>query len=134
MSKIVLAIVLTSVITVGTVVGVIVLFNSGSVSVSLEDDGFRVNAPMTNVYIVYDDIDSVEFREEFTAGTRTNGFGGSNISSGKFRNAEFGDYTLARYKGVDAFIVVHTGGGTVVFNQNGVDRTIELYNELMTRI
>ncbi|MCL2890422.1 MAG: PH domain-containing protein [Methanomassiliicoccaceae archaeon] len=134
MNKTMLAIVLTSVITIGTVAGVILLINSGSVSVSPEDDGLRINAPMTNVYIAYGDIDSVEFREEFNAGSRTNGFGGSNISSGKFRNAEFGDYTLARYKGVDAFIVIHTGGRVVVFNQDSVDRTVEIYNELLTRI
>jgi hypothetical protein len=129
-----MAIVLTSVISVGIAAGIILFVNSGSVNVSPEEDGIRINAPMTNVYIAYDDIDSVEFREEFTAGTRTNGFGGTNISSGKFKNAEFGDYTLARYKGVDAFIVIHTGGRTVVFNQNSVDRTAEIYDELLTRI
>jgi len=129
-----MAIVSTLVITVGVVAGIIIFSNSGSVSVSMDDDGFRINAPMTDVYVAYDNIDSVEFREELDAGTRTNGFGGTNVSGGKFRNSEFGDYTLARYKGVDAFIVVHTQGKVIVFNQNSVAGTIELYNELLTRI
>jgi hypothetical protein len=135
-NKTTLAIVLTAVITIGTVAGVIVLFNTGSVNISMDDDGLRINAPMTNVFIAYDDIDSdsVEYREEFNAGMRMNGFGGSNVSSGKFRNAEFGDYTLARNNGVSAFIIIHAEGRVVVFNQNSVAGTLELYNELMTRI
>ena len=132
--KTLMAIVLVSVITVGTVAGIIIFANSGSVNVSMDDDGIRINAPMTNVFIAYDNIDSVEFREELDAGGRTNGFGGTNVSGGKFRNAEFGDYTLARYKGVDAFIIVHTEGRVFVFNQNSVAGTDELYNELKTRI
>ncbi|MDR0791511.1 MAG: DUF3784 domain-containing protein [Methanomassiliicoccaceae archaeon] len=108
--------------------GAIFLMGTGDVNISADDDGVKVNAPMVNVYIDYDDVKKVEFRDDFTTGSRANGFGGTSIHSGNFRNSELGNYTLAAFKGVKAHIVITMeGGGSIVFNQGSVEKTRELF-------
>ncbi|MDR0335255.1 MAG: DUF3784 domain-containing protein [Methanomassiliicoccaceae archaeon] len=132
-AKLVIAAVL--IISAVAVIGVVLLSISGNVSASIDDDGLQVSAPMMSRSIDHADIVSVEFRESFDIGTRTNGFGGMNISSGTFRNAEFGSYDLAVNNGVDAFIVVTPSSGKVlVFNSGSVERTLDLYDELSGRL
>jgi flagellar basal body-associated protein FliL len=114
--------------------GIFFFMGTGDVNISADDDGVKVNAPMVNVYIEYDDIVSVELRDDLTKGSRTNGFGGSNVSSGSFRNAEFGSYTLAAYNGVKTYIVVTPADGkTLVFNHDSVEKTKEFYLELLNK-
>ncbi|MDR0778848.1 MAG: DUF3784 domain-containing protein [Methanomassiliicoccaceae archaeon] len=115
-------------VTVIVLVIVFFSFGYGNVTATMDDDGLKVNAPMTNVYIEYDNIVSMELRDNLAAGTRTNGFGGTNVSSGSFRNDAFGNYTLAIYNGVGLYIVVTpTEGKILVFNQNSAEKTMELY-------
>ena len=53
------------------------------------------------------------------------------ISSGKFRNDEFGNYKLAVHNSVDACIVVHrTNGEVTVFNMQDDGSTREFYDRL----
>jgi len=106
----------------------------GSVTVTMDDDRLRVDAPMVDRTISYDDIISAELRYDLDPGTRTGGFGGTYISSGNFRNGEFGTYTLAIYKNVQAYIVINDGHRIMAFNQNSVERTVEIFNELKLRI
>jgi len=122
-------------IMIGIFAGIFFFVSWGSVSVSMDDDRLSVNAPMLSRHVDYDNIVSVELRDNVDAGTRTNGFGGMNVSSGSFRNDEFGNYDRACYTSVRTYIVVTPADGRVlVFNQNSIDRTVEIYNELLTRI
>jgi len=121
--------------TVGAVIGIILLVVSGSVNASMDDDRLHVKAPMMNRTIDYADIVSVEFRESFEKGIRTNGFGGSNISSGNFRNTEFGNYDLAANRGMNAYIVIEPREGKMlVFNLESVEKTVEFYDGLVDKI
>jgi hypothetical protein len=122
---------------VTVVIFVLVFFfvGSGDVRADLGEDGLGVEAPMLHEYVLYENIVSAELREDVDLGERVNGFGGSKVLSGKFRNGEFGNYTLACYKENKTCIVVErTGGRTLVFNLASAEETGDLYRELNERI
>ncbi|MCL2607356.1 MAG: PH domain-containing protein [Methanomassiliicoccaceae archaeon] len=124
---------LSSLILIPILIIAFFLAGTGSVAVTMDDERLHVDAPMVDRTISYDDIISVELRYDFDPGTRVGGFGGNYISSGNFRNSEFGTYTLAIYHDVRAYIVINDGHRILVFNQNSVDRTVEIFNELKVR-
>ena len=120
---------------VSVVVVVAVMMVSGHVSASMDDDGLEIDATMMHEDIPFDEISRVELRDDVDYGTRTGGFGGMDISSGNFRNDEFGDYRLAIHNGVGLCIVVHaTDGDVVVFNLADREYTESFYHDLLDRL
>ncbi len=116
-------------------IAVFAFIGSGNVSASLDDEILHVDAPMVNRSVYYDDIVSVEIREDMNYGSRIGGFGGTSVSSGNFNNSEFGDYTLAVYNNVKYCIVVEPISGKVlVFNRGSAEETQSFYQELLDRI
>lgn len=107
---------------------------AGSVNAALEDDGLQIEAPAANRDIAYGDITDVELRQSFDPGRRVGGFGGSEVSSGNFRNEEFGRYVLAQYNDIPEHIVVHHSGGVLVFNLDSSERTIQFCEDLRSRL
>lgn len=128
------------IIAICVVIGVAVLavilmaVSGGDVKATLNDDNLNVDAPMVDETIKYSDIRKLELRNDMDIGNRTNGFGGSDISSGTFKNAEFGNYTLASYNSVGIHIVVHTSDSVLVFNADSADKTVAFYTDLENRI
>jgi hypothetical protein len=133
MRKIILiSIIISAVVMVGVVY---IVFFYGDVSAEISDDEERltVDAPMVDFTIKIDDIDSVAYRTEFNAGSRTNGFGTPVVNSGTFKNSEFGTYTLATLAKVNAFIVLEYNEGSkhLVFNVGSVNETKAFYDRLV---
>ena len=112
--------VLGAIITAVIVIVLVLVAPAGGVDASLQDDGLKVDAPMVNKLIPYDQIDSVELRDDLDIGRRVGGFGGTNIRSGNFNNDEFGRYVLASYNDVPLHIVVRHSGGILAFNLSTV--------------
>ena len=134
--KVVWAIGGISLITSAIILVVVFLFiGSGSIDASMDDERLHVDGPMANKYLYYENIVSVELRNDVDLGSRTGGFGGTKILSGNFNNNEFGDYILACYKDIRTYIVVEpTEGKTVVFNRSSIEETADFYNELMKKL
>lgn len=122
------------VVTAIIIIAVIAFMGSGSVSVTLGDDDLQVKAPLANVDIPYQDIESVEYRENFDTGRRIGGFGGTEICSGNFQNDEFGKYKLASHTSVPDHIIVHYSGGVLAFNLDTAENTQQTYEELLSRV
>ena len=118
------------------VICIIVLFfiGSGSVHATLDDEGLRIDGPSANRNLSYEDMVSIELREDLNLGGRVGGFGGTKVLGGNFNNEEFGDYTLACYKAVRTYIVIEPEEGKMlVFNLDGVEETVDFYNELLEK-
>lgn len=120
---------------VAIVIAVVALAMAGGhVDVSMDEDGLEVDATMMHEDIQYCDISHIELRNDLDYGVRVGGFGGSDISSGNFRNDEFGSYRLAVHNDVHSFIVVHrTDGSVVVFNLENEESTESFFEELSDR-
>ena len=124
------------IVAVAIVIAVVALtMTGGHVDVSMDEDGLEVDATMMHEDIQYSDISHIELRDYLDYGVRVGGFGGSDISSGNFRNDEFGSYRLAVHNEVHSFIVVHrTDGSVVVFNLENEESTESFFEELSDRM
>lgn len=122
------------VVTVAILIGVFLFLGSGNVNATLMDDRLRIEAPMVDEFIELGDIIEVEWRDSFDAGQRVGGFGGTEVSSGNFRNDDFGRYTLASYNSIPGHIVVHYSGGVLAFNLDSEEKTVQMYEDLRGRL
>ena len=133
-SKRVLAVVLASVIALVPSMYMFDHEGSGSVEISMGEEGMTVKAPMFDRYFSYDDIDDCEYFEDFNKGTRVMGYADGVIASGTFKNDMFGRYQLASYVKVGPCVAISYGGEMYAFNQSSVEETLRLYEDLSSRI
>lgn len=82
-------------------------------------------------FIPLDEIDEFWLTDDLDAGTMVEGEEKKNTSSGRYRNDEFGEYTLHVYNGQAPYIVIRYGEGeTLVFNQGRERLTDGIYEDL----
>lgn len=126
----VLGVVVTAVI----LIGIFLFMGYGSVNATLTDDSLRVEAPMMDESIQLDDVTSVEWRDSLDKGSRVGGFGGTEVSSGNFKNGEFGTYKLASYNSIPGHIVVHYSSGVLAFNLDSEEKTVQMYEDIQAAL
>lgn len=115
--------------------GVAVLMFVGDVSVTFGEEKFVVEASFSETLnIPYENIDSVEFREEFAAGSRYMGFGSPTISTGVFQNDEFGQYTLYAYTNGEGCVILRQEDNVLVIVGKTLEETKEIYESLSAKI
>lgn len=110
-------------------------FLLSDVKVELTDESFTVRGFLCGQKETrYDDINVIEYRESFEAGSRSIGSETLKVRGGTFQNQEFGRYSLYEYKGVDAYIVIYGMDESVlVFNQPSEEETKEVYDQIFSR-
>ena len=105
-----------------------------SASFTLESDHVSFYGPDPaefTVTVLYEDIASIEFREEFDQGSCVSGEAGKNYTYGIWENEEFGQYSLYRLTKVESCIVLtETDGDIVVFNIENAKTTEEFSKTL----
>lgn len=117
------------------IVGVAVLMAVGDMSVDFEADRFVVQATFSETLtIAYENVDSVEFRETFSAGSRYMGFGSPRLSTGVFQNGEFGRYTLYAYTSGEGAVVLKRGDDILVIVGKTLEDTRNIYETLAEKI
>ncbi|MGI5976940.1 MAG: SdpI family protein [Candidatus Limivicinus sp.] len=113
---------------------VLVTLFTGSIKFETGDSSLRVRASYyPDITVDYDDMDSIEYREEFEPGARFNGFGSPRLSMGSYRNSEFGSYTLYSCTGAEACIVISSGGDILVLGAETGEETRALYDTLLEK-
>lgn len=116
------------------VFAVCVLMVTGNIEMHYGED--RVEIEMTyhgDVAIAYDNIEKIEYREDFAAGSRVMGFGSPRLSTGTFQNEEFGNYTRYTYTGCKAAVILTVDGKKVAVNGRTVADTVAIYETLTER-
>ncbi len=125
---------ITAVIVPIILIGTAVLMFTGDIEVHCEDKAVRIEAAYwADIEIDYSEIDSLVYRDDFRAGTRTNGFGSPRLSMGAFQNDEFGSYTLYAYTGAEEYIVLEIGEKTLVIGMKSADETREIYRSILAK-
>ena len=86
------------VIVIVIVVAVALLLTTGSFKIQYNDSDFTVEAACwSDLTVRYDEIEDIEYLEQYRKGDREMGFGSFKLGMGLFHNQEFGDYTLYAY-------------------------------------
>jgi hypothetical protein len=104
--------------------------------VTCGEDTFQIEATYEDDFETsYEQIASVEYREEASVGARVNGFGSIRLSLGVFQNEEFGTYTLYAYTGADAYLVLRSVKGEVLMiGFKDADEAKTIYQTLLGKI
>lgn len=116
-------------------IGTSVLMFTGNIEVAFTDTDFKIVASYADdLTISYDEIDSVEYRETFDMGSREMGFGSAMLSTGTFRNQEFGRYTLYAYTQGQGAVVLKKGDDVLVIVAKTAEETKAIYDTLAEKI
>jgi len=115
--------------------GVTVVMFTGNISVSYTETDFTITASYAeDLTIRYEDVDSVEYRESFSIGSREMGFGSPRLSTGTFRNEAFGRYTLYAYTRGEGAVVLKNGDAVLVIVAKTAEETRQIYETLSAKI
>lgn len=116
-----------------TVCGVIMF--TGDLNTECTENGIAIDASYhSDYYISYDDIVSVELRQDTNVGTKYNGFNSARLLMGYFKNDEFGSYLRYSYTKQNSEIIIKLENKTVVIGAESEEATEALYNEILTKI
>lgn len=122
------------------VVGIILIFTgfimfSGKIDVEYGEEGFSIYADYWNdISVKYDDIKSIEYRENDVVGIRTYGFSSASLLLGAFHNEEFNNYTRYSYTKCEAAIVLNVDGKILVINGIDKESTKEIYEKIRVNV
>lgn len=126
---------------VGCVVGVVILIGAlimvftGEINLTYEDNSFTVEATYWNAMTIdYASVDSIEYRDDFDAGSRIYGYSGARLLLGTFENEEFGSYTLYSYTPCDTCVLLEMEGKIVAIGGEDETATKTIYEELLLHI
>ena len=126
---------ITAIVVPLILIGVMILMVTGDITVTYEDASFRIGASYTeDLTVQYGDIDSVEYRETFDVGVREMGFGSLRLSTGTFKNDEFGRYTIYAYTRGEGAVVLKQGGQALVIVGRTAAETKAIYDTLAAKI
>ena len=104
---------------------------TGDMTIDYGEDSFTISATFCNNVIVnYDDIDSIEYRENNNGGMKVNGFNSARLLLGAFKNDEFGNYTRYSYTACNSAVVLKIDDKTLVLSGKTDAETKEIYNKL----
>lgn len=125
----------TTVFVVAILVIVSILLVSGSVKVQYHDADFTVEATYwSDLTVRYDEIDEIEYLEDYEKGGREMGFGSFKLGMGLFHNQEFGDYTLYAYNKTSQGVCLKVDDETIVISGKDEEETRVIYEEISSRI
>ncbi|MBR4879432.1 MAG: SdpI family protein [Clostridia bacterium] len=114
---------------------VVAIMFTGEIEFNMGEDFLEITSFWYSDFAVkYDSIDSIEYREDFSTGSRTMGFGSAKLLMGTFTNKECGTYTLYAYTGADAHIVIKSGEKTLAIGCKTVEETQALYDNLLATV
>ena len=125
---------MTLVILLVTVIFVIITMFVGSVDVALDNDKVSIHVSgWSDKEVLYSDIQSIDYSEQFTSGRRTNGLGNYAVKAGHFKNNSYGSYILYSNNKCKEYIILDTTEGIVVFNARDAEKTRTMYQEILKR-
>ncbi len=117
------------------IIVVIPLLFSGDIRYVQGDNELMIDGSFGNeTYIEYSEIDGIELIENADFGVREYGFGTPRLLMGRFKNDEYGSYSLYAYAKNHVAIKLTLKGGILVINHETRDKTVELYEGLKNRI
>ncbi len=111
-----------------------ILLFTGNVHVEYKESSFVIEATYWyDKEIDYEEVQSIEYRDEKVEGSRTGGWGSFRLLLGDFSSNELGNYTRYTYANCDAGIILMVNDREVVVSGKDAEGTYEIYEELILR-
>ncbi len=114
---------------------VAVLMFTGKIEVIYGETDFKITASYAeDLTVRYEGIETIEYRESFDVGVREMGFGSPRLSTGTFKNDEFGRYTIYAYTQGEGAVVLKNGDSVLVIVGKTAEQTKAIYDTLAAKI
>ena len=108
---------------------------TGSIEYEFREDALVMDATYyASITLRYDEIQTLEYREENVDGVRVGGFGSFKLQLGNFQNDELGNYTRYTYTNPDSCIIITAKGKTLVFSGKDAAETEAIFNQLIEQL
>ena len=106
------------------------------VGVTVETDGLSFETDSGDAaQLKWDDIQSIELRENLSYGVLVEGVDGSKEKSGIWSSEEFGEYELFANARLKSCIICHREPGqTIIFNYESEESTKSLYDAILKEL
>lgn len=116
-------------------IGCTILMFTGDIELLYLDTGFQIVASYAeDLTVRYDEVETVEHRDNFDIGTREMGFGSPRLSTGTFKNDEFGRYTIYAYTQGEGAVVLKSGDKVLVIIGKTAEETKSIYDRIVSQI
>lgn len=116
------------------IVAVICLCFTGDMEIIFGESSMRINVDYwEDLEIPYDEVDNIEYREDFKGGVRTFGFGSFRLVMGSFKNDELGSYTRYGYTNCHSCVILESQGEYLVISGRNDSETRVVYQSLTER-
>ena len=114
---------------------VAIIMFTGKVDIKTNDSKIIIK---TSYYsddsIKFDEIEDIEYRENFKVGSKSAGYNSYKLDMGRFKNSEFNYYTIYINRKCKAYIVITTKDDTIVINEQTVSDTKKLFEKINEKI
>ena len=127
----------SAVVTIVIFIVVGIIITTGNIVFHCNDEELVIEASYyPDMTILYDKIETMEYREGYLKGVRVGGFGSFRLQMGGFENKELGSYTRYTYNDCRAYIVMTLEGkkNPIVVAGLDAEKTMELYEELQEKV
>lgn len=114
---------------------ILAVLSTGNVEAKLEEDHMDIICSYwKDRQLTYDDIERVEYAQDWETGSRVGGFGSFRLNMGRFENKETGRYDLYAYVDSESYVLLYTREGVVAVGGRDEAATKELYEALKERL
>lgn len=121
---------------IGVIIALIVavIFISGTIEYRFDEESLTIKANYwEDATVAYDEIDTVEYRENDLIGKRVIGFSSFFMMMGEYDNSEFGAYTRYSYSNCKSCVIIHADDQVLIINKKEEDATKKLYEALLAK-
>ena len=129
------ATVVAVIIVIAALIFAAVVMFAGDFEVTAGNESLSIDAVFwSDLDIKYEDIDSIEYREDDDAGERINGYGAVDLLMGYFKNDEFGNYIRYSHGDNDGAVVIKVGEKIYVIGCEDKAQTKALYEKINAKV
>ncbi len=108
------------------------LLFTGDIEYHFDTDRLVIEADFyDDLVLVYDVLESIEYRDSNVSGSRAWGYGSFRLLLGTFQNEEFGTYTRYTYYDPKNTVILKTMKQTYVLSGETPEQTREIYDTLL---
>lgn len=108
---------------------------TGDIHVSYHQESFTIEADfISDLTVDYDAITSLELVESANYGMRVSGFNSARLLMGKFRNQDYGNYTLYAYTGNHTAVLLRNQDHILLIAGKTPEESRAIYETLKERI
>lgn len=112
-----------------------VLMFTGSMEIEYDQQSFTLRATYWQpITVAYDQIESMEYRENWQAGSKVSGFDSARLLLGSFKNSEVGNYTSYCYRAPEGCVLLTVNGRYLALSGKDEAATRVIYNTLLAKM